>query len=64
MSKSSLCDYSDVFIFMKITITITRGPAKADESPKQVDEKNKEVIFENCAPFTYCISKIDKQIGR
>ena len=49
---------------MKITITITRGPAKADESSKQLDEKNKEVIFKNCAPFTYCISKIEKYISR
>ena len=56
MSKSRLCDYSDTYILVCGTITITgEGP---DIAAKQLDERNKEVIFKNCAPFTDCISDI------
>ena len=40
ISKSSLCDYSDAFI-----------GAEADAAERQADERDKEVIFENFAPF-------------
>ena len=54
MLKSNLCDYSDAYILAKETITIT-----GDVAAKQGDEKNKGVIFKNCAPFTKCISRIN-----
>ena len=54
--KSSLCDYSDACILVKGTITITG--AGADAAARQADERNQRVIFENCAPFTDCISEI------
>ena len=38
------------------TITIT-GVGDDDET-KQLDERNKEAIFKNCAPFTDCISEV------
>ena len=57
MLKSSLCDYSDAYILVKGTITITgRG---ADAAARQADERDKVVIFKNCAPFTNCISEIN-----
>ena len=57
MLKSSLCDYSDAYIFVKGKITITgRG---ADAAAKQADERDKGVAFKNCAPFTNCISEIN-----
>ena len=56
MFKSSLCDYSDAYILVKGTITI-RG-AGADAA-RQVDERDKGVVFKNCAPFTNCISEIN-----
>ena len=57
MVKSSLCDYSDACILLKETITITgRG---ADLATRQRDERNKEVIFKNCASFTKCITQIN-----
>ena len=33
--------------------------ARADPAVRQEDERNKGVIFENCAPFTKCISEIN-----
>ena len=57
MLKSSLCDYSDAYILVKRKITI--AGAGADAAARQADERDKVVIFENCAPFTNCISEIN-----
>ena len=57
MLKSDLCDYADAYIFVKGTITIT-GHGD-DDAARQLDERNKGVIFKNCAPFTKCISRIN-----
>ena len=57
MLKSNLCDYSDPYILVKGTITITG--AGADAAARQADERDKEVVFKNCAPFTNCISEIN-----
>ena len=57
MLRSNLCNYADAYILVKGTITITG--AGADDAAKQVDERNKGVIFKNCAPFTKCISRIN-----
>ena len=46
MLRSSLCDYSDAYN--------TAGGAAA------ANNTNKKVIFKNCAPFTDCISKINR----
>ena len=48
----SLCDHSDAYILVKGTITI----AVADHPANNADKK---VIFKNCGPFTYCISRKD-----
>ena len=46
MLKSSLCNYRDAYI-VKETITILNtGRAGAPNN------RNKEVVFKNCAPFT------------
>ena len=57
MLKSSLCDYSDAYILVKGTITITGEGA--DAAARQADERDKGVAFKNCAPFTNCISEIN-----
>ena len=57
MLKSSLCDYTDAYILVKGKITIAR--AGADVAARQADERNKGVIFKNCAPFINCISEIN-----
>ena len=55
MLKSSLCDYSDAYIFVKGTISVN-NTAAADAA---VNNTNKKVIFKNCAPFTNCISEVN-----
>ena len=57
MLKSSLCDYSDAYILVKGTITITG--AGDDVAARQADERDKGVVFKNCAPFTNCISEVN-----
>ena len=55
MLKSSLCDYSDVYILVKGTITVN-NTAAADAD---ANNTNKKVILKNCTPFTNCISEIN-----
>ena len=51
--RPNLCDYSDAYIPVKRTITFpntaTAGTA--------VNNKNKKIIFKNCAAFTVSITK-------
>ena len=56
MLKSSLCDYSDVYILVKGAIKITRAGDQA--AARQADERDKGVIFKNCAPFINCKREI------
>ena len=57
MLKSSLCDYTDAYILVKGSTTITgAGDAAA---ARQADERDKGVTFKNCAPFTKWISRIN-----
>ena len=55
MLKSSLCDYSDAYILVKGTISVTNAAADGAAANKI----NKKVIFKNCAPFTNCRSEIN-----
>ena len=55
--RSNVCDYADAYILVNGRITITG--AWDDYAAKQLDERNKGVIFKNCAPFTKCISRIN-----
>ena len=50
MLRSDLCDFSDAYIVVKGTITVT-NPDNA--------KRNKVVAFKNNAPFINCISKIN-----
>ena len=54
MLKSSLCDYSDVYILVKGT-TIIDETSAVGAAPNNTKKK---VIFKNCAPFTNCVSEI------
>ena len=53
--RSNLCDYSDAYLHVKWTIT-TPNPAAQGAAP---NNRNKKVIFKNCAPFTNCINEIN-----
>ena len=57
MLRSNLCDYADVYILLKGTMTITG--AGNDDAAKRLDERNKGIIFKNCAPFIKYISRIN-----
>ena len=57
MLKSSLCNYSDAYILVKGTITITGSGA--DAAARQTYERDKGVAFKNCVPFINCISEIN-----
>ena len=50
MLRSDLCDYSDAYIIVKGTITVT-NPNNA--------KRNKAVTFKNNAPFINCILKLN-----
>ena len=57
MLKSCLSADSDTYKLVKGTIKIAgRGN---DAAASQTDERNKEVIFKNCTPFTDFISEIN-----
>ena len=49
--------YADAYILCKGKITITGEEDGA--AARRADERNKGVIFKNCAPFTKCIIKIN-----
>ena len=57
MLRSNLCDYADAYILANGTITITSSGD--DDAAKRLDERNKGVTFENCAPFIKWISRIN-----
>ena len=57
MLRSNLNDYADAYIPIKGTITITA--AGDNDAAKQLSERNKNVIFKNCAPFNKCISRTE-----
>ena len=54
MLRSSLCDYSDPYIAVKGTITVPNIGTVATQN-----NRNKEVIFKNCTPFTDWMSEIN-----
>ena len=57
MLKSSLCNCNDAYIFVNETTTII-GEGSNDDA-KLMDERNKGVMFKNCAPFIDCICERD-----
>ena len=55
MLRSGLCDFSDAYIVVKGTITLTKVAGRSF-----TDIRNRFLIFKNNAPFINCISKINK----
>ena len=46
--RSNLCDYSDAYIYVKATTTVSN----TEVNGAAVNIANKIMIFKNCAPFT------------
>ena len=55
MLRSSLCDYRDACILVKGNISVNNNAATGADG----NNYGKKVIFKNCVPFTYCLSKIN-----
>ena len=60
MLSSSLFDYSDAYILVSRTVTIT-GSGN-DDAARELDEKNKGVKFKDCTTCTDWISQINNTI--
>ena len=55
MIRSNLSDYSGVYIHVKGTMTVTNTAAQGAAA----NDRNKGIIFKNCAPLINCISRIN-----
>ena len=53
--KSNLCEYNDVYVLVKGTITVPNTAAACAAE----NAINKKVIFKSCAPFTDSITEIN-----
>ena len=58
MFRTGLCDYSDAYILVTGTIKITG--AGNDDAARQLDQRDKGVIFEYFMSFTDYINEILK----
>ena len=61
MLRSSLCDYSDAYILVKGTITVT-APGANNGANNISDRKNRPLILKNNAPFVSCITRINGEL--
>ena len=61
MLRSSLCDYSDAYILVKGTITVT-APGANNGANNIRDKKNRLLILKNNTPFVSCITRINGEL--
>ena len=61
MLRSNLCDYSDAYILVKGTITVT-APGVNNNANNIRDKRNRPVILKNNAPFVSCITRINGKL--
>ena len=61
MLRSNLCDYSDAYILVKSTITVT-APGVNNNADNIRDKRNRPVILKNNAPFVSCITRINGEL--
>ena len=61
MLRSSLCDYSDAYILVKGTITVTATGVN-DNANSIRDKRNRPLILKNSAPFVSCITRINGEL--
>ena len=61
MLRSNLCDYSDAYILVKGTITVT-APGVNNKANNIRDKRNRTVILKNSAPFVSCITSINGEL--
>ena len=61
MLRSNLCDYSDAYILINGTITVT-APGANNGVNNMRDKKNRSLILKNNAPFVSCITRINGEL--
>ena len=61
MLRSNLCDYSDAYILVKGTITVT-APGTNNDANNIRDKRNSPLILKNNAPFVSCITRINGEL--
>ena len=61
MLRSNLCYYSDAYILVKGTITVT-APGVNNGANNTRDKKNRPLILKNNAPFVSCITRINVEL--
>ena len=61
MLRSNLCDYSDAYILVKGTITIT-APGANTGANNMRDKRNRPLILKNNVPFVSCITRINGEL--
>ena len=57
MLRSNICDYSDAYILVNGTITVT-----AAEGANNIREKRSKPLIINNAPFVSCITRINVEL--
>ena len=61
MLRSNLCDYSDAYILVKGTITVT-APGANNVASNIRDKTNRPLILKNNSPFVSCITRINGEL--
>ena len=61
MLRSNVCDYSDAYILVKDTITVT-APGANNNANNIRDKRNRPLILKNNAPFVSCITRINGEL--
>ena len=61
MLRSNLCDYSDAYIVVKGTITVT-APGVDNNADNIRDKRNRPLILKNNAPFLSRITRINGEL--
>ena len=68
MLRSDLCDYSDAYILVNSTMTVTAdaypaNPPNPNAKANNIrDKRNRPVILKNNALFISCITKINNEL--
>ena len=61
MLRSNLCDYSDAYILVKGTITVT-APGVNNNANNIRDKRNRPLILKNNVSFVSCITRINGEL--
>ena len=61
MLRSNLCGYSDTYILVKGTITVT-APRVNNNANNIRDKRNRPILLKNNVPFVSCITRINGEL--